>query len=118
MSSIKIWHNPRCSKSREALALLEEEGVEKEVVKYLESNPDKQSIKSILKMLGFSSARELMRTKEAIYKELQLKDENDEEKLIEAMVQHPKLIERPIIIKGDKAIIARPPSRVKEFLNA
>ena len=118
MSSIKIWHNPRCSKSREALALLEEEGVEKEVVKYLETNPDKQSIKNILKMLGFSSARELMRTKEAIYKELQLKDENDEEKLIEAMVQHPKLIERPIIIKGDKAIIARPPSRVQEFLNA
>jgi len=118
MSSIKIWHNPRCSKSREALALLEEEGVEKEVVKYLETNPDKQSIKNILKMLGFSSARELMRTKEAIYKELQLKDENDEEKLIEAMVQYPKLIERPIIIKGDKAIIARPPSRVQEFLNA
>ena len=118
MSSIKIWHNPRCSKSREALALLEEEDVEKEVVKYLETNPDKQSIKNILQMLGFSSARELMRTKETIYKELQLKDENDEEKLIEAMVQHPKLIERPIIIKGDKAIIARPPSRVQEFLNA
>ncbi|HFB54025.1 MAG TPA: arsenate reductase (glutaredoxin), partial [Sulfurimonas autotrophica] len=107
-----------CSKSRQALALLDESGVEKDVVKYLEENPDKETIKKLLKMLGFTSARELMRTKEAIYKELGLKDETDEEKLIEAMVTHPKLIERPIIIKGDKAIIARPPEKVSDFLNA
>lgn len=118
MQKVQIWHNPRCSKSREALGILEEAGVEKDVVKYLEENPDKATIKKLLKMLGFTSARELMRTKEAIYKELGLKDENDEEKLIEAMVEHPKLIERPIIIKGDKAIIARPPERAKEFLEA
>jgi len=118
MSQVTIWHNPRCSKSRQALSLLEENGVEKEVVKYLESNPTKEQIKNLLSMLGFESARELMRTKEAVYKELNLKEENDEEKLIEAMVAHPKLIERPIIIKGDKAIIARPPERVKEFLEA
>ncbi|HFB54164.1 MAG TPA: arsenate reductase (glutaredoxin), partial [Sulfurimonas autotrophica] len=77
---------------------------------------DKETIKKLLKMLGFTSARELMRTKEAVYKELGLKDETDEEKLIEAMVAHPKLIERPIIIKGDKAIIARPPEKVSDFL--
>lgn len=118
MQKIQIWHNPRCSKSRQALALLDESGVEKDVVKYLEENPDKETIKKLLKMLGFTSARELMRTKEAIYKELGLKDETDEEKLIEAMVTHPKLIERPIIIKGDKAIIARPPEKVSDFLNA
>ncbi len=118
MAQVTIWHNPRCSKSRQALALLEENGVQKEVVKYLESNPTKEQIKKLLTMLGFKSARELMRTKESIYKELNLKEENDEEKLIEAMVAHPKLIERPIIIKGDKAIIARPPERVKEFLEA
>ena len=117
MSDIQIWHNPRCSKSREALALLEESGVEKEVVKYLETPKTKEQMRQLLTMLGFSSARELMRTKEAIYKELNLKEENDEEKLIEAMIEHPKLIERPIIIKGDKAIIARPPSLVEEFLN-
>ena len=116
MQKVQIWHNPRCSKSRQALSLLDENGVEKDVVKYLEENPDKETIKKLLKMLGFTSARELMRTKEAVYKELGLKDETDEEKLIEAMVAHPKLIERPIIIKGDKAIIARPPEKVSDFL--
>ena len=118
MQKVQIWHNPRCSKSRQALELLDESGVEKDIVKYLEENPDKERIKELLKMLGFASARELMRTKEAIYKELGLKDETDEEKLIEAMVEQPKLIERPIIIKGDKAIIARPPEKVSDFLKA
>ncbi len=118
MQKVQIWHNPRCSKSRQALELLDESGVQKDIVKYLEENPDKERIKELLKMLGFASARELMRTKEAIYKELGLKDETDEEKLIEAMVEHPKLIERPIIIKGDKAIIARPPEKVSDFLKA
>ena len=108
MQKVQIWHNPRCSKSRQALELLDESGVEKDIVKYLEENPDKKRIKELLKMLGFASARELMRTKEAIYKELGLKDETDEE----------KLIERPIIIKGDKAIIARPPEKVSDFLKA
>jgi len=116
MSKVKIWHNPRCSKSRQALTLLDENGTQKEIVKYLENNPSKEEIKDLLTMLGFSSAQELMRTKEAIYKELNLQDQKDEEKLLEAMVAHPKLIERPIIIKGDKAIIARPPERVTEFL--
>jgi len=116
MKNVQIWHNPRCSKSRQALELLEQSGVEKDVVKYLEENPDKEKIKQLLKLLGFSSARELMRTKEDIYKELNLKNESDEEKLIEAMATHPKLIERPVIIKGDRAIIARPPERVTEFL--
>jgi len=118
MAEVKIWHNPRCSKSRAALSLLNEIKIDKEIVKYLESNPTKEQIKELLVMLGFATAKELMRTKEDIYKELNLKDETDEEKLIEAMVKHPKLIERPIIIKGDKAIIARPPERVTEFVKA
>ena len=118
MQKVQIWHNPRCSKSRQALSLLDESGVQKDIVKYLEESPDKKRIKELLKMLGFASARDLMRTKEAIYKELGLKDETDEEKLIEAMVEHPKLIERPIIIKDDKAIIARPPEKVSDFLKA
>jgi arsenate reductase len=116
MSDIKIWHNPRCSKSREAINILEENNTKSEVVKYLEEELDTQTIKTTLKLLGFSSAREWMRTKEAIYKELNLKDETDEDKLIEAMVLHPKLIERPVIIKGEKAIIGRPTSIIKDFL--
>ncbi len=115
MSDITIWHNPRCSKSRQALKLLEEQGVAPEVVKYLDTPPSKEEIKALLKMLGIS-ARELMRTKEAIYKELGLKDVEEEEKLIEAMAAHPKLIERPIVIKGDKAVVGRPPEKVFEIV--
>lgn len=116
MKDITIWHNPRCSKSRQALALLDENGCEKEIVKYLEQTPNKSEIKKVLAMLGIS-ARELMRTKEDIYKELDLKNENNEERLIEAMANNPKLIERPVIIKGDKAIIARPPEKALELLS-
>jgi arsenate reductase len=115
MANVTIWHNPRCSKSRNAAKLLEERGVEAEVVKYLETPPSKEEIKAVLKMLGIS-ARELMRTKEAIYKELGLKDVDDEEKLIEAMVEHPRLIERPIVIRDGKAVIGRPPEKVIELV--
>jgi arsenate reductase (glutaredoxin) len=117
MEKVTIWHNPRCSKSREALSILESQECEKDIIRYLETSPDKAQIKNILKMLGLS-ARELMRIKEDIYKELNLKEEQDEEKLIEAMAQNPKLIERPVIIKGDKAIIARPSSLIADFLNS
>jgi len=113
--SIKIYHNPRCSKSRNTLALLEEQGVEAEVVKYLETPPSKEKLKELLKMLGLS-ARELMRTKEEVYKELGLKDVTDEEALIEAMVANPKLIERPIVVKDGKAVIGRPIENVVELL--
>lgn len=107
MSRVTIWHNPRCGKSRDALALLEEEGIKPEVVKYLNTPPTKEELVEVLKMLGIS-ARALMRTKEAIYKELHLKEESDEDKLIEAMVKNPKLIERPIVISEGKAAIGRP----------
>lgn len=115
MQEITIWHNPKCSKSREAMEILQDNNCEAEVVKYLEEKPDAKKIKAILKMLGITP-RELMRTKEDIYKELNLKDETDEEALIEAMAKHPKLIERPIIIKGERAIIGRPTERIAEFL--
>jgi len=107
MQDVKIWHNPRCSKSRNAAALLEERGVEAEVVKYLETPPSREEIVEVLKMLGIS-ARELMRTKEDIYKTLNLKEESDEEKLIDALAENPKLIERPVVIKDGKAAIGRP----------
>jgi len=115
MANVTIWHNPRCSKSRNAVALLEEQGVEAEVVKYLDTPPTKEELKEILKMLGLS-ARELMRTKETIYKELGLKDVEDEEALIDAMVEHPKLIERPIVIKDGKAAIGRPIENIVKLI--
>ena len=118
MSQVTIWHNPRCSKSRQALAILDELETPKDVIKYLEEHPSKEQIKNIFKMLGYKSPRDMMRTKEELYKELNLKEETDDEKLFEAMAQNPKLIERPIVIKGDKAIIARPPESVTEFLNS
>jgi len=117
MKEITIWHNPRCSKSREAMSILEENACSSEVVKYLDTKPTVLEIKSVLGMLGMS-ARELMRTKEEIYKELNLKDETDEEKLIQAMSEHQKLIERPILIKGNSAIIGRPTSKIAAFINA
>ena len=116
MSKTIIWHNPRCSKARNAVALLEEKGIEAEVVKYLDMPPSKEELVEVLKMLGLS-ARELMRTKEAIYKELGLKDVNDEARLIEAMAANPKLIERPIVIKDGKAAIGRPIENIIELIN-
>ena len=115
MSNVKIYHNPRCSKSRNALSLLEEQGVDAEVVKYLETPLSKDEIVEVLKMLGIS-ARELMRTKEEIYKELGLKDVSDEDALIDAMVANPKLIERPIVIKDGKAAIGRPIENIISLL--
>ena len=115
MSTVTIWHNPRCSKSRAVNTLLEEQGVEAEVVKYLDESLTVSQLKALLTMLGIEP-RELMRTKEAIYRELNLKEENDPQKLIEAMVTHPKLIERPIVIKGSKAVIGRPIEKVIELL--
>ncbi len=116
MGKITIWHNPRCSKSRNAAKLLEEQGIEAEVVKYLDTPPSKEEIKEVLKMLGIP-ARELMRTKEDIYKELGLKEVEDEEKLIEAMAEHPRLIERPVVIKDGKAAIGRPIEKIIELLD-
>lgn len=116
MEKITIWHNPRCTKSREALKELESQNLECEIIKYLDETPSVKELKRVLKMLGFESAREWMRTKEAIYKELDLKNETDEEKLLNAMAQHPKLIERPVVILGQKAIVARPYSRIQELI--
>ena len=115
MANVTIWHNPRCSKSRDAISLLKEKSVEAEVVKYLDNPPSKEELIDMLKMLGIS-ARELMRTKEAIYKELGLKDVTDEDALIDAMVNNPKLIERPIVIKDGKAAIGRPIENIMELI--
>jgi arsenate reductase len=115
--AVQIYHNPRCSKSRETLALLKDNGVEPDVVLYLDTPPDAATLKSLLKMLGMTSARGLMRQKEDLYKELNLADSAlSENALIEAMVAHPKLIERPIVVKNGQARIGRPPEQVLEII--
>jgi arsenate reductase len=114
--SATLYHNPRCSKSRQTLQLLQEKGLEPEVVEYLKTPPDAATLEKILDMLGMQP-RELMRTKEDDYKQLGLDDASlSREQLIQAMVEHPKLIERPILVKDGKAAIGRPPEQVLELL--
>lgn len=108
----KIYHNPRCSKSRQTLALLTERGETPEIIEYLKDAPTEAEIRAVAKMLGIESVREMMRTGESIYKELNLKSVEDEDRLVRAMVESPKLIERPIVIKDGKAAIGRPPESV------
>ncbi|KGT92461.1 arsenate reductase [Erwinia typographi] len=117
MSEVQIYHNPRCSKSRETLALLQERGIQPEVVLYLGTPPNADQLKALLGLLGFQSARELMRTKEEIYRTLRLADVSlSEAQLIQAMVENPRLIERPIVIANGKARLGRPPEQVFEIL--
>ncbi len=112
---MKIYHNPRCRKSRETLALLEENGQTPEIVLYLEDHPTKKDLKSILKKLGIPAAQ-LIRKGESIYKEHYKGKELSETQWIAAMVEYPKLIERPIVINGDRAVIGRPPTLVLDLL--
>ncbi|OUL59606.1 arsenate reductase (glutaredoxin) [Pseudoalteromonas ulvae] len=110
--TVQIFHNPRCSKSRETLALLNTHNINAEIVEYLKDTPSIETLQRIIKQLGFDSARQLMRTKEDLYKELALKEQHDETALVLAMHQHPKLIERPIVLHNDRAAIGRPPEAV------
>ncbi|MGD8932247.1 MAG: arsenate reductase (glutaredoxin) [Chromatiales bacterium] len=114
--SVEIYHNPRCSKSRQALQLLKDHGVEPDVVEYLKTPPDRDTLERILNMLGLEP-RDLMRKKEKEYKENNLTDPNlTRDQLIDAMLAHPKLIERPIVIKDGKAALGRPPEQVLEII--
>ena len=116
MSDVTIYHNPRCSKSRETLALLSDRRVEPEIIEYLKGPPDEDTLARILGMLGMDP-HDLIRTKEDKYVELGLKAKRDDSKaLIRAMVKHPVLIERPIVLKGNAARIGRPPESVLEIL--
>jgi arsenate reductase len=113
---IIIYHNPRCSKSRQTLALLEENGIQPVIIDYLQTPPTHQQLDSILRGLEMQP-RELMRKGETQYKELSLADESlSRDQLIDAMVQNPKLIERPIVVAGDEIVIGRPPENVLTIL--
>ena len=113
---MKIYHNPRCSKSRQTLELIRAAGVEPEIVEYLNQPPTIEELDALLKKLKLEP-REIMRKGEAEYKELKLKDrEFEREEGLRLLVEHPKLIERPIVVKGRKAVLGRPPENVQELL--
>ena len=114
--SVTIYHNPRCSKSRQTLNLLQERGIQPTIIEYLETPPSAKKLGEILVMLGLRP-RELMRNKEDVYAASSLDNPNlSDDDLIEAMVKHPILIERPIILANDKATIGRPPEQVFEII--
>jgi len=114
--SMQIYHNPRCSKSRQTLALIEEKGVQPEIILYLEHTPSAAELTEVLSKLGIS-ARELLRKGEQAYKDNNLSNADlSEQDIIEKMTQYPKLIERPIVIKGKQAVLGRPPENVLDLL--
>lgn len=115
MATITIWHNPHCSKSRMALALLEENGAQLRKIKYLEAPPTENEIRETLALLDIS-AIDLMRRSEATFKELNLSTDTPQNELISAMANHPILIERPVIISGTRAVIGRPPENALSLL--
>ncbi|MBC3759028.1 arsenate reductase (glutaredoxin) [Hyunsoonleella sp. SJ7] len=112
---IKIYHNNRCSKSRNGLEIIEKSGKEFEIVKYLEDVPSEVELKDIIALLGIKPI-ELVRKNEAIWKSEFKGKELSDNQIIEAMVQYPKLIERPIIINGKKAVVGRPPERILDII--
>lgn len=115
MSDYTIYHNPRCSKSRATLALLEANGIQPEIVLYLETPPDRKQLKGLLRKLGIS-AGELVRRGEDDYKSCGLGRDSSEDAILAAMTSHPRLIERPIVVHGDRAVLGRPPENVLELI--
>ncbi|MBI6853662.1 arsenate reductase (glutaredoxin) [Pseudomonas lijiangensis] len=116
MTDLTLYHNPRCSKSRGALELLQARGLTPDIVLYLETPPNAAQLRDLLTKLGIGP-RQLLRSGEDDYKALNLADPSlSDEQLIAAMASHPKLIERPILVAGDKAVIGRPPENILELL--
>lgn len=114
--NITIFHNPRCSKSRQTLKLLQDRGLEPDIIRYLETPPDRDTLKDILGMLDLPP-RDLIRTGEEAFRSENLQDETvSDEALIDAMLKHPILIQRPIVVAGDQARIGRPPEQVLDIL--
>lgn len=111
---MKIYHNPRCRKSRETLKLIEENGKTPEVIEYLKTPPSKVDLTELIRMLGIKPA-DLIRKGEEEYKTLYKGKTLSDEEWIDAMISHPKLIERPIVVEGNKAILGRPPENVLEI---
>ena len=111
---LTIYHNPRCSKSRQTLAILEEKGINPKIINYLEKVPSFDELKGLIEILGIKPI-ELVRTKEEDWQQFKGKELTDDE-IIQAMVDNPKLIERPIVVKGNRALVCRPPEMVLELI--
>lgn len=116
MSAFTLYHNPRCSKSRQTLALLEEHGVQPTIVLYLETPPSASDITGLLKKLGIT-ASQLVRQGEEEYKTCGLTKNSSDKEIVAAMAKHPKLIERPIVVRGNTAVLGRPPENVLALLD-
>jgi arsenate reductase len=116
--SCTVWFNPGCSKCRGARELLEERGVDATYVRYLEDAPPRAELERVMRLLGIDDPRAMMRTGEPVYAELGLDAVDDRDRLLDAMVEHPILIERPIVVVGDRAVIARPPELVLKLLGS
>ncbi len=116
MSQYIIYHNPRCSKSRNTLALLQDRGIEPEVILYLDHPPDKAQLKALLDKLGMRAA-ELVRRGEEEYRSCGLSRDSSDEEVLEAMAAHPRLIERPIVVRGRRAVLGRPPENVLQLID-
>lgn len=115
--SVIIYHNPRCSKSRQTLELLTQKGIEPQIIKYLDDTPSVEALQQLFQQLGLNEVRDMMRTKEDIYKQLNLAAAQvTDQQLFEAMAAHPKLIERPIVVANGQARHGRPPEQVLEIL--
>jgi arsenate reductase len=112
---IKIYHNPRCRKSREGLQILQESGKEFEIREYMKELPSLDELASVIKLLGISPL-ELVRKNEAIWKENYKGKTLSDDEIIQAMAENPKLIERPIVINNDKAVVGRPPEKIHQIL--
>jgi arsenate reductase len=111
-----VWFNPKCSKCRGAKELLDERGVDAEYYRYLDDTPSRAQLEEVLRMLGTDDPRVMMRTGESVYGELKLAEASRDE-LLDAMVANPILVERPIVIRGDRAVIARPPEKLLDLLS-
>ncbi len=114
---IEFWHNPRCSKSRQALALLEERGAQLAIRRYLDDPPSLEDLRRVRAALGLPAIA-MMRPGEALFRELGLSRTDPDARLLAVMAEHPRLIERPVAIAGDRAVIGRPPERVLELVQA
>ena len=115
-AKLVIYHNPRCSKSRETLQLINERQIEPEIIDYLDEPPTPDELRRIVALLGVG-ARDLLRTTEPVYKDADLDDDSlSDDEIIEAICEYPELLQRPIVIAGDKAVIGRPPSRVLDLI--
>ena len=116
MAEVTVWHNPRCSKSRGALALLAEHGLDADERRYLDEPPTRAELEELLELLGADHPREMVRREERLYRELGL-DGADRDRVLDAIVEHPILLQRPVVVRDGRAVIGRPPERVTELLD-